>query len=220
MEEKDTELSPASQNNRISRRHFFKKLFFIIGCVLAVCFEVNRSNSWILRWIRNLYQRFVSVGGSTDQSRASVDQHVLKSLLAVTEALLDVEVEMNHYENYFRWRLENIPGYKSLYENFIRSLDEEAQNITGENFVSSNKSFRQRCLQNRLQENRRKKVILGILWKDELQYETNIAREIFRLFADTDAWLSLGYESWPGTPRGLADYTKRPNQKLIFRIMK
>src|SRR5262249_62395582 len=40
-------------------------------------------------------------------------------------------------------------------------------------------------------------------------YERHILREVLELFAATDAWLLLGYDAWPGTPRGLDRYRRR-----------
>lgn len=37
-----------------------------------------------------------------------------------------------------------------------------------------------------------------------------VADQILGVFARTDAWVALGYESWPGQPRGLTAYRQAP----------
>jgi hypothetical protein len=43
-----------------------------------------------------------------------------------------------------------------------------------------------------------------------LQFRNYVLLEVLALFCQTDAWVALGYEAWPGTPRGLETYREAP----------
>jgi hypothetical protein len=56
------------------------------------------------------------------------------------------------------------------------------------------------------------KAQAGLFQRQWLIYDRYIIREIFDLFARTDAWVKLGYETWPGEHRGLYTYTQPPER--------
>ncbi len=56
------------------------------------------------------------------------------------------------------------------------------------------------------------KARAGLFERQWLVYDRYIVREIFDLFARTDAWVKLGYETWPGEHRGLYTYTQPPER--------
>jgi hypothetical protein len=55
-------------------------------------------------------------------------------------------------------------------------------------------------------------VRVAVLEREWLRFDRYIVRDILVLFLRTDAWTSLGYEAWPGTPRGLERYTQAPSR--------
>jgi hypothetical protein len=58
------------------------------------------------------------------------------------------------------------------------------------------------------------RVRVAVFDREWLRFDQYIVRDILLLFLRTDAWTSLGYEAWPGTPRGLERYTQAPSQAL------
>ena len=57
-------------------------------------------------------------------------------LLATTEALVGTQVETSHYEAFFRWRSENLTGYRGLYERFAVVVDRAAKEARKPDFAS------------------------------------------------------------------------------------
>jgi hypothetical protein len=48
---------------------------------------------------------------------------------------------------------------------------------------------------------------------DWLLFDRHFVRPLIDLFAATDAWVLLGYQSWPGQPEGLASYRQAASVK-------
>lgn len=143
----------------------------------------------------------------------------LATLMATTEALLaDKLTERTHYENFFSWRSSHIAGYKKLYESFQKTLDAAAQKTASKVFADCDITQRQKILEQVAgvsfkpgiylgegQLNQAKEAVLG---EEPTVFDQYIIPDIFRLFARTDALLALGYETWEGKARGLANYTR------------
>ena len=147
-------------------------------------------------------------GGAT----GALDEATARVLQATTAALLDAPVEMGHYQAFFQWRSQNIPGYKGLYEQFAVHVNETAARSAGALFADCNVAAQRGVLVRCLRAGRRAghlgKAWAGLFDRQWLIYDRYIVREIFDLFARTDAWVKLGYETWPGEHRGLYTYTQ------------
>jgi hypothetical protein len=131
----------------------------------------------------------------------------VRALLAMTTALFTTEVETQHYAEFFRWRSENLRGYRSLYERFAVAVDRAAQDARGSDFASCDAAVRREILQGL-----KPGAYAPIFARDRLRFEKYIFQETFALFTRTDAWIWLGYEAWPGTRRGLEAYTQAPRK--------
>ncbi len=148
---------------------------------------------------------------------------VLQRLLSAAETLLAVPVKTNHYEDFFRWHAETLPGYKALYEQFVSTLDQAARPLAECDFSECEAPIRTRILAKAFQvrdtDSSFQRLRTAMFDRDWLLYDQYIVREVFLLFANTDALLLLGYEAWPGTPRGLDNYTQPPTQ-LISEVLR
>jgi len=140
----------------------------------------------------------------------------LQVLQATTTVLIDTSADMGHYRDFFQWRSQNVPGYKSLYEQFAASLNEAATRSTGAPFADCNvvvqRGVLARCLRVGNPAGHLGKAWAGLFERQWLVYDRYVVREIFDLFARTDAWVQLGYETWPGEHRGLYTYTQPPER--------
>lgn len=189
----------------ISRRRFLK--FLAVGAASTTLGYI------LVRHSRpTLKRQLTDPGLPEDTLTGLLDTQTLQVLMATTEALINIRIETTHYENFFRWRSENVRGYKTLYEQFALTV----RTIAGCNFAECDIATRRRILERAFQvrnlTSRWDTVRTGILERDWLRFDKYIVHEIFALFVRTDAWIVLGYESWPGTPRGLATYRQAPNK--------
>jgi hypothetical protein len=127
-----------------------------------------------------------------------------------------VPVQAAHYEDFFRWRSENLRGYKTLYEQFVAALDLRGRRLSKCDFVDCSLEMQEEILARLAQvssaETRWDKVRVSLLDRDWVLFDRYIVRDILLLFSKTDAWTVLGYEAWPGTPRGLDRYTHPPSK--------
>jgi hypothetical protein len=125
-----------------------------------------------------------------------------------------------HYASYFSWRAENLPGYRGLYEAVGAGLDGLAEADHGVPYAQTDLNWRQgevaaliaaptpasALAETRLPLERAEALTAeDTLWLYVSRY---LLAEIAVVFMQTNAWIMLGYEGWPGQPRGLDTYTQ------------
>ena len=199
----------------LSRRRFLRLSVVGAGGATIILLAAYSATVWLRAPLRALYAR-LRFPGLEDAPTGPLSVGALNALLAATTTLAGVPVQLAHYEDFFRWRAEHLPGYKALYEQFAAALGLRAQRAVGCAFVDCSRQMQQKVLEERPQlrggDSRRHKARVVVLEREWLRFDQYIVRDIFLLFLRTDAWTSLGYEAWPGTPRGLERYTQAPSQ--------
>jgi hypothetical protein len=141
-----------------------------------------------------------------------LDEATLQVLRATTTALIDTSADLGHYRDFFQWRSQNVPGYKSLYVQFAASVNEAAGAPFADRNPAAQRGVLARCLRAGNPAGHLGKAWAGLFEHQWLVYDRYVVREIFDLFARTDAWVKLGYETWPGEHRGLYTYTQPPER--------
>jgi hypothetical protein len=199
----------------LSRRGFLRLSVVVAVGAVAVLLAAQRTKGWLLAPFRALYSRLLSPG-LEDAPTGPLSAGVLNTLLLATQALAGVPVQLAHYEEFFRWRAENLRGNKALYERFAAALDRHARQSVGCDFADCSRQMQQKMLAKvshvRSANTRWQRVRVAVLEREWLLFDHYIVRDILLLFSRTDAWTALGYEAWPGTPRGLDQYTQAPSQ--------
>ena len=172
------------------------------------------AKAWFLASLRALHTRLLFPGPG-DAPTGPLSAEALNTLLVTTEALVGVSVLIAPYEDFFRWRAENLRGYKALYEQFTAALDRRARRSVGCNFVDCSQQMQQQMLEELPLVHGTntvwRKVRVVVLEREWLRFDRYIVHDILLLFLRTDAWILLGYEARPGTPRGLERYTQAPS---------
>jgi hypothetical protein len=203
-------------SKRLSRRKFLTILVAITSSTIIGGLIVYRWKAWFLAPFRDLYQQLVQLvqPGLKDSLTGPLNAGVLQVLLVIPETLVDTAVETSHYESFFRWRSENLRGYKGLYEQFTLTLNHVARQAEGCDFVDCDMATRRKILKKtRLwRKDKMNKLKRVVFERDWFRFEQYIINQILTLFNNTDAWILLGYESWPGTPRGLDGYMRAPRK--------
>jgi hypothetical protein len=199
----------------LSRRGFLRLSVVVAGGAVTVLLAAQGAKAWLLAPFRALYSRLLSPG-LEDAPPGPLGAEALSTLLLATRALAGVPVQIAHYEEFFRWRAENLRGNKALYEQFAAALDRRARRSVGCAFVDCSRQVQQKILEKvpqvRSANTRWQRVRVAALERNWLLFDKYIVRDILLLFSRTDAWTSLGYEAWPGTPRGLDRYTQAPSE--------
>lgn len=188
----------------ISRRVFLKILAVIAAFIPVSYLALKRLSP-----VQNLYIKLTSPV-MKESSTGSLDPQTLKTLLLATEALVETPIEKRHYEDFFLWRSENLRGYKNLHEQLVAYLDRSAKQSNKRNYADCDTATQKKILESIRSATSFDKLRMGILKDDWLLFEKYFFSEILLLFAMTDAWVSIGYETWPGKPRGLSKYTQPP----------
>jgi hypothetical protein len=101
-----------------------------------------------------------------------------------------------------------------LYERFAAQVDRDARRTARCAFAACGASVRERLLGPAARA-RSPRTPLDAAWmavggRAWAVYDRFILDEALALFADTDAWVLLGYEGWPGLARGLDRYRRAP----------
>jgi hypothetical protein len=138
----------------------------------------------------------------------------LSTLVAAARTVIGKPIEPSHYIEYFRWRAEHLRGYRTLYARFASQVDHDARRTARCAFADCRGTVRARVLSAAARA-RDPRSVLDVAWmaaggRTWAVYDKFIFDEVLALFADTDAWVLVGYEGWPGTPRGLDRYRRAP----------
>jgi hypothetical protein len=185
---------------RFTRRGLVK-----LGATVAVAACGVSAAAWHLRgWARRaLWERL-----PTEIPPGELDTHVARTLMAATHALLDAEIEDRHYREFFAWHSAEIPGYSGFYERATTLLDTLAQRQSGLLFADCALPVRRQMLLDALafRNSTMRRLWTSVVGADWLMFDRHFVRPLIDLFAATDAWVLLGYHSWPGQPGGLAHY--------------
>jgi hypothetical protein len=203
--------SVMSRPLRLSRRYFLQAVVSLVGLALGGAFAVRH-------WGGTLKSRLEwalidpTLG---DAFQGPLPEGVVSALVAATQGLVDTGIETTHYATFFRWRAESLRGYRALYERFVVALDREAREAGDTDFAGCGMA-RRRAILRQIDvtgtPDRLSRIHALVFRRDSLRFEKYIVREVLALFSQTDGWVLLGYELWPGTPRGLELYTKAPSR--------
>jgi len=139
---------------------------------------------------------------------------VVDALVAAAEGVIGYPIQSSHYAEYYRWRAEHLRGYQALYNGFRGAVDRDARRLAGRTFAECTPALRQRILA-RAARARDPRGVWDTLRADLLDrpwalYDRYVLGETLALFARTDAWALIGYDGWPGIPRGLDRYRRAP----------
>jgi hypothetical protein len=172
----------------------------------------------VRRWggvVKYRLERALSDPTLGDAAQGPLPEGVVRALVAATQGLVGTEIEITHYATFFRWRAETLRGYRALYERFVVALDRAARAAGVSDFAGCGLA-RRRAILRQIDvtgaDDRASRIHALVFRRDSFRFEKYIFREVLALFSQTDGWVLLGYESWPGTPRGLESYTKAPSR--------
>jgi hypothetical protein len=193
------------QVKHLSRRRFLTVVSLVAGMSAAAAVQRWGVGQFASIWSR-IYNGLIDPG-LKDAAEGPLGEGAVRALLATTEAFVGTEIERSHYEAFFRWRSENLSGYRSLYERFAVVVDRAAKESRKPDFARCDMEVRREILQSF-----KPNTYALVFERDGLRFEKYIFQQILDLFSHTDAWILLGYKSWPGTPRGLDAYTKAPSK--------
>jgi hypothetical protein len=188
----------------ISRRQFLRILAVTAGAA-ATTYAGYRGV------VRGVYRTLVSPV-LEEAPTGPLNDQTLKDLLAAVEAFAGHAVDAPHYEDFFRWRSEHLPGHRTLYQRFAAAVNRSARRSFGCGFAQCDRTARLAVLDAafrvRNAGGRWARVRIGLFERDWVLFDLYIVRPIALLFAHTDAWRLVGYDAWPGMPRGLERYTQ------------
>jgi hypothetical protein len=144
----------------------------------------------------------------------SLDPDTMGTLLATIDALL-IETpvprgECDRYAQYFQWHAENVPGYYALYQRFVARVNHVAGRALAEQNPRERRRTLDRVVASSSSPSGRDRLHV-LVNRDPWLFRIYVSEEILRLYCRSDALITLGYESWPGTPRGLEVYRRAPH---------
>jgi hypothetical protein len=181
----------------ISRRRLFQLMKAAAGATAGVGIQTR------------LRRLGINVAAADAKVPAPLSSDCTATLVSLARALVGDDVEVNIYRQFFGWRAEHLPGIRDAYEELARQLDIAARKRHGLRFAESDLQGRATIIHD-LVDPSPDAVIKGAL--------TSTARavraDVFALYAGTDAWLALGYDDWPGVPRGLEGYQHLPQRAM------
>jgi len=191
--------------HRLSRRT-------LLGAAAGVCAAAILG---VWRWLAGPGGTAASRAALEATAPGAVRERTVATLVAAAGTVIGKPIEPAHYTEYFRWRGEHRPGYRTLYERFAVRVDRDARRTAGRAFIDCGVEDRTRVLGPAARA-RDPRSALDVVWLKTVgrawaEYDRFIFDEALALFADTDAWVLTGYDGWPGIPRGLDRYRRAPS---------
>ncbi|MBI5709153.1 MAG: hypothetical protein HZC42_02465 [Candidatus Eisenbacteria bacterium] len=187
---------------QLPRRRFLALIG--VAVVASAAAMVVRRRRALRRWLRP--------ARSAPFPPGDLDPPTVRTLMAAVHALLGERIESDHYEDFFRWRAAHVSGCRSLYAGFAASLDRAARVSGQRGFAGSPPALQRRILHPMLPVRGWARVWRRVTEPERTRLARLVVRDIFHLFARTDAWVLTGYDAWPGHPRGLEAYRQAPGQ--------
>jgi hypothetical protein len=136
----------------------------------------------------------------------------LATLGSFTSTLLGDSIEGSHYDAMFNLRAERISGHRELIESFAVALDEGSMDLDGSVFsqLPEAKKLKMVSKLTDLRASEVERLTALVVHPKWILINRHIVDPILTQFARSDAWLRLGYAAYPGYPRGLDAYTRKP----------
>jgi len=168
-----------------SRRVFLSlSALGIAGGGLWATLRGGRARSWLSA----LGTRIIPA----DDALRPLSERTLQTLRTTARAVIGHDVDLAAYGDYFAWRALHVPGAGARCEAFAATAEKLALNEHESSFAFCSESAQSRVLARTFHEPEHR----------------SIRDDILKRFARTEAWIAIGYDSYPGMPRGLDDYLK------------
>lgn len=126
-----------------------------------------------------------------------------EGLRGAVRCLLGADVPADPYLDFFAWRSARIPGVRTACERLGAGADAAARLEAAGSLAALDPAARDRVFRRLFPE-------APSPLRVRQPFE-EVRQEILRRFSRTDAWVALGYRTWPGTPRGLEEYLLPPS---------
>jgi hypothetical protein len=143
-----------------------------------------------------------------DAATGTLAAEALETLISMVPALFIMKPpeQVTHYAQMLRVRAEQKPDDLRRYSQAAAELNRRAQEQSGVAFAALDISARRVLLQNEI---------------DSLIANENAGRDVGDTIRDlltcylyTDAYVAIGYDAWPGVPRGLEAY-RQPQEMTL-----
>jgi hypothetical protein len=193
----------------ITRRKFLKIFAVAAGAVGSGIYVFSSSGESVISLLDRVKEGILLPEFREDETGA-LDDRTLNILLKTAEAVTFPSIDNKHYEDFYKWRSENLKGYRSLYINYALSTDIISQQKYGRTFLDCSIDDCASMISEMIPDGKLEKLRFSFFHREWILYYKYIFHETLSLFAATDAWKLLGYESWPGRARGLRRYRNLP----------
>jgi hypothetical protein len=132
----------------------------------------------------------------TSGPTGALDDATLAVLMGAARALIGMEKLDGPYADYYAYQARNRPGYLGAYQAFAAAISGQMETGTHEGFAT-------------LPVAQRLSILDAVSRASDGRFDIPILQETLGIFMKTDAWVLLGHDGWPGSPRGLESY-RRP----------
>jgi hypothetical protein len=123
----------------------------------------------------------------------TIDEETLATLMISARTLTGLREPGGPYGDYYAYQALNRPGYLDAYRDFARAV---------RRFTNADTA----AALEKLSADRRWSVLEAVSRSSNGEFDVPVHHETLAVFMRTDAWKVLGYDSWPGSPRGLESY--------------
>lgn len=193
---------------KMSRRRFLTLAVGAIGMQTAAAWELD-----------HFVPRAQAVTSADEPG--PLDEAAMAALMALVAAYVGPYGSTGHYNAYFGWRAQHLPGYHRVYQDFAAALDAAAQALDGASFAQAAPDTQQTIIRDALELPQPDSSLFSPIYDDPQpatpltfeeqlwqRFHSIVLGEIVNVFVNTNAWIMLGYDGWPAQQRGLESYTQ------------
>jgi hypothetical protein len=205
-QDQSSSLLPIPREEWAAPLHAARKKFLQLALVTGVAARSAGQFSYVR--LRHWYYRPTHATSS-----GALSTHALETLLALVDAFLGLPFERARYADFFAWRARKLAGHRALYEQLAGALDRMATAAGARDFLGADPAIRRRIVARCTRGTKRRwmRWLIAIADRDARRVQSYVLDPVAELYAQTDAWIALGYDAWPGMSRGLEAY-RRPNR--------
>jgi len=197
---------------KISRREFIQYITLALG---VLNFADTATITQIQQHIKNLTPQTPNITSFYDNlSPEELYEHTKATFMAVVDSIVgDDKGSIQHYGDFFDFKVKKFPDYLEVYTLFAVTLDLITEDWDGTKYRDNTRNIRYAILQGGMSvaspdseyhtPQPKQETAADEIW---MQFNQKIIAEFFRVFFETNALIMIGYDGWSGLPRGLENY--------------
>ena len=208
---------PRSQRQKGDKRKLTRRAVISVGTATAAA-TIAASVAFQTGWLRHFYL-WLAYPEPNPGATGFLGGELSETLRAVADTVVGGGQAADRAIRMLDARAQELEGHLALQRNFAAWLDEGSRRAGAESFQTASRETRvdllTTCMRLRSNSDLRR-AWYGAVFRDRVLWDRQVLQPMLELYSHSDAWLDLGYDSFPGDPSGLDSYREAPSKASTF----